>query len=171
MGLDPGMGMLHADQRNRASLTLDVIEPVRPQVDALVLAMLRTKVFTLKDFFETREGNCRLMPAITKALGEQAPAMTRWVGASSRKFGERVVWGGVDGQVRTFTNSADQGQLQRRTRQHSRRSAQNAKSRFDAAGRLQRLRRDSRRCEPRLLLRLQRGARTGTGPASTWARR
>jgi len=79
VGLDPGMGMLHADQRSRASLTLDVIEPVRPKVDALVRELLRTRVFSMKDFFETREGNCRLMPGITKALGEQAPTMARWL--------------------------------------------------------------------------------------------
>lgn len=80
VGLDPGMGVLHADQRNRASLTLDLIEPIRPKVDALVLELLRTRVFSLKDFFETREGNCRLMPGITKALGEQAPTIARCLG-------------------------------------------------------------------------------------------
>ena len=79
IGLDPGMGVLHADQRNRASLTLDVIEPVRPKVDALVLELMRTRVFSMRDFFETREGNCRLMPGITKALSEQTPTMARWV--------------------------------------------------------------------------------------------
>lgn len=79
VGLDPGMGVLHADQRNRDSLTLDVIEPVRPKVDALVLELLRTRAFSTKDFFETREGNCRLMPGITKALGERAPTMARWL--------------------------------------------------------------------------------------------
>jgi len=80
VGLDPGMGVLHADQRSRASLTLDVIEPIRPKVDALVLELLRSRVFSTKDFFETREGNCRLMPDITKALGEQAATMARWLG-------------------------------------------------------------------------------------------
>lgn len=79
VGLDPGMGVLHADQRNRASLALDVIEPIRPKVDALVLELLGTRVFSSKDFFETREGNCRLMPGVAKALGEHAPTMARWV--------------------------------------------------------------------------------------------
>jgi CRISPR-associated protein Cas1 len=34
LGLDPGLGVLHADSGNRDSLALDILEPVRPQVDS-----------------------------------------------------------------------------------------------------------------------------------------
>jgi CRISPR associated protein Cas1/Short repeat of unknown function (DUF308) len=34
MGLDPGLGLLHADQRTRNSLPCDSMEPVRPRIDA-----------------------------------------------------------------------------------------------------------------------------------------
>jgi CRISPR-associated endonuclease Cas1 len=102
VGLDPGIGVLHADQRGRASLTLDVIEPVRPKVDALVLELLRTRVFSMKDFFETREGNCRLMPGITKALGEQAPTMARWLAPVV----ERMASGFVHGEPKTVMIAA-----------------------------------------------------------------
>jgi CRISPR-associated endonuclease Cas1 len=79
IGLDPGMGVLHADQRGRDSLALDLIEPLRPRVDALVLDLLGRRVFAAKDLFETREGGCRLMPAITQVLAEFAPQFARWV--------------------------------------------------------------------------------------------
>ena len=36
-GLDPALGVLHADQRNRDSLALDAMEPVRADVDAFLL--------------------------------------------------------------------------------------------------------------------------------------
>lgn len=57
LGLDPGMGVLHVDQRNRDSLACDVMEAVRPQVDAVVLDLLASRTFSAKDFFETRQGD------------------------------------------------------------------------------------------------------------------
>ncbi len=44
-GLDPTLGVLHADQRNRDSLALDVMEPVRANVDAFLLDLLEDRVF------------------------------------------------------------------------------------------------------------------------------
>jgi CRISPR/Cas system-associated endonuclease Cas1 len=73
VGLDPGMGVLHADQRNRDSLACDVMEAVRPQVDAFVLGLLQTHTFSVRDFFETRQGICRLLPPMTQLLAETAP--------------------------------------------------------------------------------------------------
>ena len=37
LGLDPGLGVLHADSQVRDSLAFDVMEPVRPKVDAYLL--------------------------------------------------------------------------------------------------------------------------------------
>jgi len=37
LGLDPGLGFLHKDMPTRDSLACDLMEPVRPQVDAFVL--------------------------------------------------------------------------------------------------------------------------------------
>jgi hypothetical protein len=36
VGLDPALGILHADQPNRDSFALDAMEPVRPTVDAFI---------------------------------------------------------------------------------------------------------------------------------------
>ena len=68
MGLEPGMGVMHADQRGRDSLACDLMEAIRPKVDAYVLEFLQRRAFRKADFFETREGVCRLMPSITGEL-------------------------------------------------------------------------------------------------------
>lgn len=77
MGLDPGMGILHADQKSRDSFVLDVIEPLRPVVDGWLLDLLDRRTFGKREFFETRQGACRLMPPLPQALAEQAPDMAR----------------------------------------------------------------------------------------------
>lgn len=74
-GLDPGLGFFHADTANRQSLAADVMEPVRPHVDAYVLNLARTRTFSAKDFAETREGACRLASSLTHEL---APTMATW---------------------------------------------------------------------------------------------
>lgn len=78
VGLDPGMGIVHADQKNRASFACDVMEAARPAIDTFALELLRTRPFGTGDFFETRQGACRLMPSITRLLAETAP---RWTAA------------------------------------------------------------------------------------------
>jgi CRISPR-associated endonuclease Cas1 len=70
VGLDPGMGILHADLRARDSLACDLMEIVRPDVDAYLLDLLASRVFARRDFFETREGVCRVLPPLTHALAE-----------------------------------------------------------------------------------------------------
>jgi CRISPR-associated endonuclease Cas1 len=79
VGIDPGLGVLHADKKNRDSLALDVLEPVRPYIDELVLTMLRDRWFSARDFYETRDGMCRLMPAITHELASWLPAIAHRV--------------------------------------------------------------------------------------------
>jgi CRISPR-associated endonuclease Cas1 len=78
VGCDPAMGLIHTDRPRRASFACDLMEPVRPQVDAFVLQLLESHTFRAADFFETVEGNCRLMPPLTAALAETAP---RWAKA------------------------------------------------------------------------------------------
>ena len=74
-GLDPGLALFHADEANRQSLAADVMEPVRPHVDAFVLNLARTRTFSAKDFAETREGACRLASSLAQEL---APTMAQW---------------------------------------------------------------------------------------------
>jgi CRISPR-associated endonuclease Cas1 len=70
LGLDPGIGFLHSDTRTRDSFACDLMEPVRPQVDAFVLDWLRRESWRRKWFFEERDGNCRLTSEFAARLSE-----------------------------------------------------------------------------------------------------
>jgi CRISPR-associated endonuclease Cas1 len=73
LGLDPGMGMLHVDTPKRDSLACDIMEAVRPSVDAWLLDWITREPFRRADFFEQRNGNCRLLRALTAKLSETSP--------------------------------------------------------------------------------------------------
>jgi CRISPR-associated endonuclease Cas1 len=80
VGLDPGMGVLHADQQARDSLALDLMEAIRPEVDTYVLGLIGKQPFRAADFFETRQGVCRILPPLTQTLAGTAPEWARRVG-------------------------------------------------------------------------------------------
>jgi CRISPR-associated endonuclease Cas1 len=77
IGLDPGLGIVHSDARGRQSLALDIMEPVRPEVDAFVLDMLERRTFRKAEFTETEEGHCRLKSPLTHELAETLPQWSR----------------------------------------------------------------------------------------------
>ena len=74
-GLDPALGLVHADYRGRDSFALDLMEAVRPQVDAYVLDLIQGRVFRASDFHETRKGNCRILAPLNHQL---ADTVTHW---------------------------------------------------------------------------------------------
>ena len=88
VGCDPGMGLIHSDKPHRANFAADLMEPVRPDVDAYVLQLLEDRTFLKADFFENRDGNCRLLPPLTEALAESAP---RWAKALG-PVAEHTAW-------------------------------------------------------------------------------
>jgi CRISPR-associated endonuclease Cas1 len=73
VGLDPGLGIVHTDIRNRDSLSLDLLEPLRPVVERHILTLLAARYFTRNDFHETRQGACRLLPPLTHELASHMP--------------------------------------------------------------------------------------------------
>lgn len=73
-GLDPGMGIFHLDQKARDSLALDLMEAVRPAVDAYLLDLFSTRSFRAADFVETRKGVCRVLAPLTHELAKSIPA-------------------------------------------------------------------------------------------------
>src|SRR3989449_4414498 len=79
LGLDPGLGVLHVDTPARDSFALDLMEPVRPQVDAFVLDWITREPLKREWFFEQRDGNCRLMETFALRLSETAPTWGRAV--------------------------------------------------------------------------------------------
>jgi CRISPR associated protein Cas1 len=79
LGLDPGLGIMHADMPVRDSLACDLMESVRPLVDAYVLDWITRQPLRREWFFEERNGNCRLMGSFAKRLSETAPTWARAV--------------------------------------------------------------------------------------------
>ncbi|MFZ3329811.1 MAG: CRISPR-associated endonuclease Cas1, partial [Candidatus Acidiferrales bacterium] len=86
LGLDPGLGVLHADTPARDSLACDVMEPVRPMVDAYLLNWITHETLRRQWFFEQRDGSCRLMGPFAVQLSKTAP---NW-GSAVAPFAELV---------------------------------------------------------------------------------
>ncbi len=79
MGLDPGLGLVHRDKKGRDSLALDLVEPVRPHVDAYLLDLTRRTTFTRRDFSETREGHVVVHAPLTEDLAGLMPTWARLI--------------------------------------------------------------------------------------------
>lgn len=77
MGIDSGLGMLHVDKTNRDSMALDILETVRPHVDRHVLDIITSKKLRAINFYETRTGQCRLLPPLTHQIAEALPQWSR----------------------------------------------------------------------------------------------
>jgi hypothetical protein len=70
---------MHVDTDSRDSLACDLMEPVRPLVDAYVLDWITREPIRREWFFEQRNGNCRLMGTFAVRLSETAPTWRRAV--------------------------------------------------------------------------------------------
>jgi CRISPR-associated endonuclease Cas1 len=79
VGADPMLGLMHTDARNRDSLVFDLMEPVRPAVDACLLDLLESREFTKDTFFEGLDGGCRLLPPLTTELATTTKQWARLV--------------------------------------------------------------------------------------------
>jgi len=86
VGLDPGLGVLHVDTSARDSLACDLMEPIRPYVDAYLLDWITQQPLRREWFSEQRDGNCRLSGSFAVRLSETAPIwgravapITKWV--------------------------------------------------------------------------------------------
>src|SRR2546428_7720000 len=90
LGLDPGLGVLHVDSRKRDSLACDLMEPVRPQVDAYVLDWISREPLRREWVFEQRDGNCRLMGSFAAPLSETASTWGR-AAAPLPEWGSRTL--------------------------------------------------------------------------------
>jgi CRISPR-associated endonuclease Cas1 len=91
LGLDPGLGFLHFDAPARDSLASDIMEPVRPEVDAFVLDWITTTPLKRKWFFERPDGNCHLMASLAEQLSETVP-MCRVAVAPFAERVARILW-------------------------------------------------------------------------------
>jgi CRISPR-associated protein Cas1 len=79
VGLDPGLGVLHKDTVRRDSLACDLMEAVRPDVDAFLFDWFANQTLRREWFFEQRDGSCRLMASLAAKLSETAMSWHRLV--------------------------------------------------------------------------------------------
>lgn len=79
LGLDPGLGVLHVDTTARDSLALDILEPVRAEVDSYVLDLITREYLSRSWFIEERDGTCRLTAEFVSRLAQTAPIWSRAV--------------------------------------------------------------------------------------------
>jgi len=101
-GLDPALAMLHTDIDSRRSFVYDVMEPVRPIADRLVLNLCFTHAFRPGELWALRDGRClldqdlcaKLWPWMTEFRRALGPVMTYLLGRLRRlpRYGERRAW-------------------------------------------------------------------------------
>ena len=68
VGLDMTVGFLHQSRYERPALIMDLIEPIRPLVDRVILELVRSNTFSPADFVITADGTVRLHPQLGRAL-------------------------------------------------------------------------------------------------------
>jgi len=91
-GLNPDYGILHATGEGRHAFVHDLMEPVRPYVDKLIVRFLTNRtdrIYYLNDAYfdrrwchETKAGNCKLDPPLTHTIAGWAPE----IGSMAREY-------------------------------------------------------------------------------------
>src|SRR5262249_16426176 len=90
VGLDPAIGVLHSDLRARDSLACDLMETIRPQADEFVLELIRNREFKKSNFFETREGICRILPPLNQEVAETCSKWRKLIGPVAETVAQRL---------------------------------------------------------------------------------
>lgn len=90
VGLDPTIGYLHARRPGRVALVYDLMEPLRPQVDRLILDFLQGRTFDPQDFVLTERGVCRLHPQLARSIAERT-TLEADVQARARSYAQRLL--------------------------------------------------------------------------------
>jgi len=117
MGLDPAIGFLHVDTPNRDSLACDLMEVCRPRgVDAFVLNWLQSEPLRKSDFWEDRNGNCRIASSLAIKLCETADAWRRLM-APVAEYVAQETWASIS---RPASSLARRGLATRLTQQNKR---------------------------------------------------
>ncbi len=105
-GLDPHLGLLHADEHNRPALTYDLIEPFRPWVDGLLIRqcfdkMIDPACFTQNQFgvFLNKTGKAFFIPLFNDFLQETRRFLNR---ESSHRNHIYYLAGRLAQRMRTF---------------------------------------------------------------------
>jgi CRISPR-associated endonuclease Cas1 len=90
MALLPELGLLHSDAPNRNSLSCDLMEVCRPKCDAFVLHWLQSEPLRRSDFWEDRDGHCRIASTLATKLCETADTWRRLMGPIAEHVAQQL---------------------------------------------------------------------------------
>ncbi len=65
--------IFNPEDLNALEMALDVVEVIRPKIEAWALDVFDSTTFTVGDFHETRQGVCRLLAPLTHSLAQTLP--------------------------------------------------------------------------------------------------
>jgi hypothetical protein len=102
------------------------MEAVRPEVDAYVLDLLEGHVFRARDFFETRQGVCRILAPLTHHLAVTAPRWRRAAGPVVETIARTLLAPTPKRSVPTPLTEANRSAARESARKGSRRQRQTA---------------------------------------------
>ena len=112
VGLDPGLGIVHLDTYARDSLSLDLMEAARPEVDGYVLNLLQDHRFRASDFHETKSGGCQISKPLAHALSETATTWRTHLALPAESLA-RLVSAGTEANVKHLTTPLTQSNRRR----------------------------------------------------------
>jgi CRISPR-associated endonuclease Cas1 len=116
MGLDPAIGFLHADTPNRDSLACDLMEVCRPRgVDAFVLNWLQSEPLRKSDFWENRNGNCRIAASLAIKLCETSDTWRRLM-APVAEYVAQATWSSISRPTPSLARRGIATRLTQRTK-------------------------------------------------------
>ena len=78
VGLQPALGFVHADEPRRDNLALDLVEPVRPEIERFVLDLIAERTFSRRDFVERSDGSIRIALDLVQLLAATMPMWAWW---------------------------------------------------------------------------------------------
>jgi hypothetical protein len=90
LGMDAAAGYLHADLQNPASLSCDIFEEIRPDVEGWLLDWLAGKILSRDWFHELPGGECRLSLALCRELSGTAPLWRAKIGPVCERLAETL---------------------------------------------------------------------------------
>jgi len=74
-GNHPMLGIMHHEERGKPSYILDLLEPERPKVDAVILTFLQNHKLSPVDFILRKDGACRLSPGLARIIAGMVTAI------------------------------------------------------------------------------------------------
>jgi CRISPR-associated endonuclease Cas1 len=125
-GLDPSLGFQHADRYDRDSLVADLMEAVRPEVDAWILGLLAhpgnqyPRRFSRSEFTEVSgrkdgppAGTVRLVAPLTHVIAEHAVSWARSLYPVAEQIA-RMIAAATPGRMTARTITADKAIMAKR---------------------------------------------------------